>query len=64
MNDITYYCPKCQSEDIEFFEINKPKTPRVSIDEIGQTHLANLVLITRKYRVKCKDCEYTVEYER
>ena len=67
MNDLIYYCPKCQSENIEFNEINPPKPIRVSMDDLTkelETTVRNAVMTVTHYNVICKDCGYAIKYTR
>ena len=67
MNDLIYYCPKCQSEDIDFFEINEPISIRVSMDDLTkelETTVRNAVMTVTHYDVICKGCGYVIKYTR
>ena len=65
INETIYYCPKCNSSDIEITCLNPPEPKKISMDDIGKSSLpklVDLVLRTYNYHAKCNNCGYTVEY--
>ena len=65
--DVEYYCPMCNSTDIEIICLTPPELVRISMDElplVGNVIMDDCVLRVNTYQAKCVDCGYSVEYKR
>lgn len=63
-NNKIYYCPKCNSQDIEFICLNPPEPDMISIDDMPTIHTITRDLVLRQYehQAKCKTCGHIVKY--
>lgn len=62
--NLKYYCPKCNSENIEVVCLNPPIPISLSLDNAGKNNMkfTNALYTTTKYKGICKDCGYTKEW--
>jgi hypothetical protein len=65
---IKYYCPKCQSTDIQIVCTDPPPKPEmVSMDEMGKGDsfvLKDSVMRWKNYKAMCLKCNYEVYFTR
>lgn len=61
--NLKYYCPKCDSRDIEIIACNPPNPNLLSLDEAGKGMLSiNTFYRSIKYKGTCKNCGYSREW--
>jgi len=64
---IEYYCPKCNSTNIEQKCLYEPRVERRSIDELAKSTgivMEDLVCRWHNYEARCLDCGYVVKFTR
>ncbi len=62
-----YYCPKCDSEDIDVTCLGMPSTHRVSMDSLPETYgtvrALPAVMRIHEWVAVCRACGYEVRWE-
>ena len=69
-DEIIYYCPKCQSENVEIvctYEPPEPEVVRKSLDEVEDgfgTICVHPVVHLYPWEARCLDCGYVRQFSR